>query len=211
MSLRVFSVLLMMNDTGILICAVLKQKGYSMNRFVFADASKCIGCRTCELACAIAHQEGESGTLNSTEQFMPRLHLVKNAQVSVPVMCRQCNDAPCAQVCPNNAIVHEDGYIKVIQARCIGCKTCVLACPYGAMSVVTKMMKETSGHAAIFRREVPKSQAMKCDLCAHLEDGPSCVRVCPTGAIQLIEPEDLQYSNQEKRKAAANDATVINI
>ncbi|MDW6091051.1 4Fe-4S dicluster domain-containing protein [Vibrio rhizosphaerae] len=180
-----------------------------MNRFVFADANKCIGCRTCEIACAVAHQDESSGTLSGTEDFAPRLQLVKNAEVSVPVMCRQCDDAPCAQVCPNHAIVHEDGYVKVIQSRCIGCKTCVIACPYGAMSVMTRMKNTVSEHAALFQKQVPQSQALKCDLCSHREEGPACVQVCPTEAIRLIAPESLQQTSQQKREAAASQASVI--
>lgn len=180
-----------------------------MNRFVFADASKCIGCRTCEVACAISHQEGCSGTLIGPEFFTPRLKVVKNATVTAPVMCHQCDDAPCAQVCPNNAIVHEDGYIKVIQSRCIGCKTCVIACPYGAMDVKTSMVDDATVRASFFQRKVPKTQAIKCDLCSHREEGPACVEVCPTNAIQLFEANSVEQSVQQKREAAAVSSAVI--
>jgi electron transport protein HydN len=182
-----------------------------MNRFVYADANKCIGCRTCEIACAISHQDESVGTLNDPGSFTPRLQLVKNAQVTTPVMCRQCDDAPCARVCPNNAIINDDDYVKVIQSRCIGCKTCALACPYGAMEVVTKMVEESTGCAALFQRKVSKSQAIKCDLCSHREQGPACVQVCPTGAISMINPEALQQTSQQKRDAAAGSASLITI
>ncbi|SMY36312.1 Electron transport protein HydN [Photobacterium malacitanum] len=178
-----------------------------MNRFVFADPNLCIGCRTCEIACVVSHQADGKLTGVAPTDFSPRLTLVKNAHVTTPVMCRQCDDAPCAQVCPNNAIVLEDGYVKVIQSRCIGCKTCVIACPYGAMNVVTKMVEESKG-ASLFKRMVPKSQALKCDLCSHREAGPACVEVCPTSAIQIIEPETLQQTSKQKREAAALNAAV---
>ncbi|ADT87203.1 4Fe-4S dicluster domain-containing protein [Vibrio sp. Vb2880] len=181
-----------------------------MNRFVFADANKCIGCRTCEVACAISHQDEGIGTLQDRESFLPRLEVIKNAHVTTPVMCRQCDDAPCAQVCPNNAIVHEDGYIKVIQSRCIGCKTCAIACPYGAMNVVTTMIEDTS-RSALFARKVPKSQAIKCDLCSHRTNGPACMEVCPTGAISLIEPEEIHQTSQSKREAAASRIAIVTV
>jgi len=181
-----------------------------MNRFVFADSNKCIGCRTCEVACAISHQEESGGTLEHASCFSPRLKLVKTVDVSAPIMCRQCDDAPCAQVCPNNAIVREDGYIKVIQSRCIGCKTCMIACPYGAMNVVTAMASGATGHSALFQREVPVSLALKCDLCAHKESGPECMRVCPTGAITLIDANKLEKTNQSKREEAALSAVSVN-
>ncbi|HGO5293849.1 TPA: 4Fe-4S binding protein [Photobacterium damselae subsp. damselae] len=179
-----------------------------MNRFVFADPNLCIGCRTCEVACVISHQADSTVAGLNVVDFSPRLTLVKNAHVTTPVMCRQCDDAPCAQVCPNNAIVLEDGFVKVIQSRCIGCKTCVIACPYGAMNVVTKMVEETKG-SALFKRQVPQSQALKCDLCNHREEGPACVQVCPTGAIRIIESETLTEDSKQKREAAALNAVAI--
>ncbi|MGR5264216.1 4Fe-4S dicluster domain-containing protein [Photobacterium damselae] len=179
-----------------------------MNRFVFADPNLCIGCRTCEVACVISHQANSTVAGLNAVDFSPRLTLVKNAHVTTPVMCRQCDDAPCAQVCPNNAIVLEDGFVKVIQSRCIGCKTCVIACPYGAMNVVTKMVEETKG-SALFKRQVPQSQALKCDLCNHREEGPACVQVCPTGAIRIIESETLTEDSKQKREAAALNAVAI--
>ncbi|MEI8632290.1 4Fe-4S dicluster domain-containing protein [Vibrio sp. PP-XX7] len=182
-----------------------------MNRFIFADANKCIGCRTCELACAISHQDEDIGTLADAKHFVPRLHLIKNAQITVPVMCRQCDDAPCAQVCPNNAIVHEDGYIKVIQSRCIGCKTCVIACPYGAMNVETIMVEDSSGYSGLFQRKVPHTQAIKCDLCSHSEQGPACVQVCPTQALRVMAPAELEQTIQQKREAAASSASAITV
>ncbi len=109
---------------------------------------------------------------------------------------------------PNNAIVLEDGHVKVVQSCCIGCKTCVIACPYGAMNVVTKMVEDTKG-SGLFKRQVPESQALKCDLCSHREEGPACVQVCPTGAIQIIEPETLNETSKQKREAAALGAVVV--
>lgn len=117
-------------------------------------------------------------------------------------MCRQCDDAPCAQVCPNNAIVHEDGHIKVIQSRCIGCKTCVIACPYGAMNVVTEMVEEDNGHGALFKRKVPRSRALKCDLCAHQAGGLNVyvsVQQEPSALLTLMNSNNLAKINAKPR------------
>ncbi|WP_108649459.1 4Fe-4S dicluster domain-containing protein [Dongshaea marina] len=179
-----------------------------MNRFVFADPNLCIGCRTCEVTCVISHQEDSSLAGLDPSDFSPRLSLVQNAQTTTPIMCRQCDDAPCAQVCPNNAIIHEDNQVKVIQSRCIGCKTCVIACPYGAMNVVTKMVEDEKA-TGLFKRRVPVSQALKCDLCNHRAEGPACMQVCPTSAIKIIEPETLNETSRQKREAAALSASLI--
>ncbi|MBD1577625.1 4Fe-4S dicluster domain-containing protein [Vibrio sp. S11_S32] len=172
-----------------------------MNKFVFADPNLCIGCTTCTIACVISHQEDSDYELTAKD-FVPRLTVIKNVDVSTPVLCRQCDDAPCAQVCPNNAIISEDNHIKVIQERCIGCKTCVVACPYGAMTVVTNTVEKES-ESSLFKSEKQTSQALKCDLCAHSEAGPACVRVCPTNALRLVTPDDLEQMNKKKQLAAA--------
>ena len=98
-----------------------------MNRFIIADASKCIGCRTCEVACVVSHQENQDCAALTPKTFLPRIHVIKGVNVSTATACRQCEDAPCANVCPNGAISRDQGFVHVMQERCIGCKTCVVA------------------------------------------------------------------------------------
>ncbi|WP_296252624.1 4Fe-4S dicluster domain-containing protein [uncultured Enterobacter sp.] len=143
-----------------------------MNRFIMADADKCIGCRTCEVACAVSHQE-----FVTANDFMPRIRVVKGDSYTTAVGCHQCEDAPCANVCPTGAIQRSDGAWLVEQARCIGCKSCMVACPFGAMQV---------------RLEGNRAQALKCDLCAHREGGPACVEACPTHALSCVDPARLR-------------------
>lgn len=116
-----------------------------MNRFIIADASKCIGCRTCEVACVVSHQENQDCASLTPETFLPRIHVIKGVNISTATVCRQCEDAPCANVCPNGAISRDKGFVHVMQERCIGCKTCVVACPYGAMEVVVRPVIRNSG------------------------------------------------------------------
>ncbi|MCL2893795.1 4Fe-4S dicluster domain-containing protein [Brenneria tiliae] len=168
-----------------------------MNQFVIADAQKCIGCRTCEIACAVAHAGGDSAKMRSTH-FFPRLKVIKNASVSVPVLCHQCENAPCAAVCPQDALVRDRNGIQVIQSRCIGCKSCVIACPFGAINVVSRESgQEGETHTTL------RSEAHKCDLCAGVAAGPSCVRVCPTAALRLVTSDDLQRRVLEKQLRSA--------
>lgn len=97
-----------------------------MNRFVIADSTVCIGCRTCEAACAETHRQ-------QGLQAMPRLHLMRNEKESAPQMCHQCEDAPCAAVCPVNAINRVDGAVQLNESLCVSCKLCGIACPFGAI------------------------------------------------------------------------------
>lgn len=108
-----------------------------MNRFIIADATKCIGCRTCEVACAVSHQENQDCAALSPDEFISRIRVIKDHSWTTAVACHQCEDAPCANVCPVDAISREHGHIFVEQSRCIGCKSCMLACPFGAMEVVS--------------------------------------------------------------------------
>jgi len=143
-----------------------------MNRFILTDPEKCIGCRTCEVACMMSHQSSAT-----PEAFTSRIRVVKGGTFTTAVGCHQCEDAPCANVCPTGAIHRAAGAWLVEQARCIGCKSCMVACPFGAMQV---------------RVVEDRVQALKCDLCAHREGGPACVEACPTHALRCIEPARLR-------------------
>ena len=143
-----------------------------MNRFILADPEKCIGCRTCEVACMMSHQSSAT-----PEAFTSRIRVVKGGTFTTAVGCHQCEDAPCANVCPTGAIHRAAGAWLVEQARCIGCKSCMVACPFGAMQV---------------RVVEDRVQALKCDLCAHREGGPACVEACPTHALRCIDPARLR-------------------
>ncbi|MEH0874212.1 4Fe-4S dicluster domain-containing protein [Pectobacterium cacticida] len=167
-----------------------------MNQFVIAEAEKCIGCRTCEIACAVAHSGGQSAELRPSH-FFPRLTVIKSASVSVPVLCRQCENAPCASVCPNDALVRDRNSIQVIQARCIGCKSCIVACPFGAIDVVATASNDGEELTLL------QSEVHKCDLCADVAQSPSCVSVCPTSALRLVTAEELHKQTLEKQRRSA--------
>lgn len=143
-----------------------------MNRFILTDPEKCIGCRTCEVACMMSHQSSAT-----PEAFTSRIRVVKGGTFTTAVGCHQCEDAPCANVCPTGAIHRAAGAWLVEQARSIGCKSCMVACPFGAMQV---------------RVVEDRVQALKCDLCAHREGGPACVEACPTHALRCIDPARLR-------------------
>ena len=69
-----------------------------MNRFIIADATKCIGCRTCEVACAVSHQENQDCAALSPDEFISRIRVIKDHSWTTAVACHQCEDAPCANI-----------------------------------------------------------------------------------------------------------------
>ena len=189
-----------------------------MNRYIDVTPSKCIGCRTCEIACVLAHANDIQGVsagapISANEQnevlaylgFMPRLSVIKSENVCMPVTCHHCDDAPCAAVCPNGAISHVQNTVQVDHNRCIGCKSCMLACPYGMMEVVTVPMSRPFGGARLATGV--KAQAHKCDLCLDRAKGPACVSACPTQALAVFDPKGTRDTMAGRRLQAAQQAT----
>ncbi len=130
------------------------------------DSEKCCGCRICEMACSMVH----FGLFNPRKAFlrieMDRLPNVgtKASEIDVPIVCLQCDPAPCAEACPEGAIEKvATGAWVVDNGKCTGCGLCVDACPLRMIVV-----------------ERGEGFAKKCDLC---EGGPSCVTYCPMGAL----------------------------
>ena len=174
-----------------------------MNRFVIAEPKKCIGCRTCEVACVLAHTVGNETLALSPENFAPRLKVIKGTKISTAVMCRQCEDAPCVNVCPNGALVYAQNSVQVIQERCIGCKTCVVACPFDAMEVISRPIERAIAGSAV--AGTMKAEAHKCDLCSGRDAGPACIPVCPTKAIHLVDRNMLEATVRKRQERAALD------
>lgn len=165
-----------------------------MNSFIIANPKKCIGCRTCEVACVMAHSK--DNLLISTNKkmiFNPKLSVIKTANVTAPIQCRHCEDAPCANSCPTNAITNKAGVVFIDENLCIGCKTCAIACPFGAIDLTETNQKNIQKIVV----------ANKCDLCEGRANGPACIEVCPTKALELLQKEDIQKSTEDKRSKAA--------
>lgn len=168
-----------------------------MHYFVKANPDLCIGCRTCMIGCVVAHEGLRIFEVDpDSYTFNPRLHMVKTAKISAPVQCKHCESPACLAVCPENAITQDDKGVFIHTDKCIGCKSCMVACPFGAIDMVP-----LAGQFQADGRE--KIVANKCDLCTGLPGGPACVRVCPTAALRLVKEETLEEAVQRKRLEAA--------
>ena len=150
-----------------------------MNRFVIADSTLCIGCHTCEAACSETHRQHGL-------QSMPRLRVMLNEKESAPQLCHHCEDAPCAVVCPVNAITRVDGAVQLNESLCVSCKLCGIACPFGAI--------EFSGSRPL---DIPANASFD-------EQGPACVRMCPTKALHLVDNTDIARVSKRKRELTFN-------
>ncbi|MTZ81890.1 formate-dependent uric acid utilization protein AegA [Citrobacter sp. JL978] len=163
-----------------------------MNRFIMVNSQQCLGCHACEVACVMAHN-GEQHVL-SQRHFQPRITVIKHQQQRSAVTCHHCEDAPCARSCPNGAISHDNDSVQVNPKKCIGCKSCVVACPFGTMQIVL---------TPVAKGKV-KATAHKCDLCQGREQGPACVENCPAQALQLVTENSLTGLSKARRLRTAS-------
>ena len=166
-----------------------------MNGYVQGDPMLCIGCRTCMIACVVAHEGKRIFEIDADGyDFHPKLQVVKTWKVSVTVQCKHCENPACLAVCKSEAISRRNGAVRVNRDKCIGCKSCAEACPFGAIRMVALGSSDN-------RDGSPKAVANKCVLCADDPKGPSCVRVCPTDCLRLIKDDDLSGLLRNKKLA----------
>jgi Fe-S-cluster-containing hydrogenase component 2 len=139
-----------------------------MTKKLFFNPERCTGCRACEAACSFKKEKVFSPELS-------RMRVVKLDEdgVDIPTGCEHCEGAPCIQICPVRAIKRkaETGAVVVDQNACIGCKQCMVVCPFGAIHF-----------------DCAKKAVFKCDLC---DGDPECVRWCFTGGVTYGETAEL--------------------
>ena len=102
---------------------------------VYVNEEWCLGCHLCEYNCAFANSGmSDMATALKGKPIYPRIHIEGDDKISYAVSCRHCTDPICVKSCIAGAISKKDGVVCVDKKKCVGCLTCVLVCPYGALS-----------------------------------------------------------------------------
>jgi Fe-S-cluster-containing hydrogenase component 2 len=137
----------------------------------------CTGCKSCEMACSLSHEGVASPSLSRIQ-----VRAWGEIAVSMPIVCQHCTDAPCITICPTRARkrVPETQAVITDPLWCVGCKSCIYACPYAAPVI----------HPA-------QHKTMTCDLCGG---EPLCVKVCTVGALSYTSRET---TSEDRRKLFA--------
>lgn len=172
-----------------------KKNGKGPKWGMVIDLKKCVGCDTCTVSCKAENRTPPGMSYNVVLETLagdfPNISLV-----NLPRPCMQCDKPPCVQVCPTRATYKlENGIVTIDNDRCIGCRYCMVACPYGARSYdfgdgyEQEMMgfnDVTSPEYGMERGErkkgkIPEETVRKCSFCYHrLQRGeePACVETC---------------------------------
>ena len=148
-----------------------------MHKSLIIDANKCTSCLQCEMACSYEH----TGAFNPARSRI-KIFEVDHGIRAIPYTCTQCSDAWCMRACPVEAItVDENTGAKIVsEARCVGCKVCTIACPFGTINY-----------------DFDSGKVTKCDLCGG---DPACVKVCPQDAIHFV---DVIATGQQRMRDSA--------
>ena len=180
----------------------------------YFDPNRCIGCHACSVACKQRHDRDADADDWRTVSHVSRGEYPDYSEIPISLSCMHCHDAPCAEVCPPNAIVkrEEDGIVTVDRDRCIGCHYCAWACPfdaptYGDEGLMSKcnlcLGKGPGGGHEQPEREKP-------------EDGgiaPACTSNCVGEAIKAGPMSELlaeaSHEAAERFEAEAHGGNVI--
>lgn len=161
---------------------------HAVGKRLFVDQSKCLGCKTCELRCAVERGSVSKVLSEAVQERIlprPRVYVEWDGKNPAPTQCRHCQDAPCLEICSTGAMQRDEktGCVLVDVDKCLGCWMCVMVCPYGVIAPTSE-----------------KHAADKCDQCFQMPE-PFCVAACPTGALQELAPEEFSAQLQMRRQA----------
>ena len=144
---------------------------------IVAKQEACMGCGLCEVYCITAHSKSKD-IIKAYKKEHPRpisrVRREMKKPISFAIQCRHCEDAPCVTACLAGAMTKDEGtgLVNHNPEKCMGCWTCVMVCPYGAIKM-----------------DIEGKVVAKCDQCKDL-DTPACVANCPNEALEFKEVEE---------------------
>ncbi len=171
---------------------------------VFVQTERCVGCKQCEIACAVEHSQSKDLFSAVFEEPQPRPRIQVGPGVylntSFPNKCRHCNPAPCLAVCPTAAISRtSDQEIVLIDGnKCIACAMCAMVCPFDVIRYY-ESAEALQG----------KIVALKCDHCVSRQEKgiePACVEVCKVNALLFGEVNELVREASSRLARAVSTA-----
>ncbi len=174
------------------------------------DVGRCAdGCDACVSACVEENGLEGHGRPATDAQWIRKVE-IRNPSTgrrqSLPVMCQHCAEPPCVDVCPTGAsFKRADGIVLVDKHRCIGCRYCMMACPYKARSFIAEDLEDQKPHAPR-----GKGTVEGCTLCVHRVDAgrqPACVEACGDSGGGAMLFGDLQDPQSEISRRVASHAT----
>src|SRR5690625_140954 len=147
-----------------------KQFGFAINM------QDCYGCKTCAVACKSEKLTAQGVNLRKVREFTTEDPL---SQSFLPMSCNHCDEPACMEVCPVSAYTkRDDGIVIQDHDKCIGCRSCVMACPYSAPQY-----------------DPVEKKVSKCDMCYERVDQgllPRCVEACPAKVLKFGEVDELR-------------------
>lgn len=146
------------------------------NKILVFNPQKCTGCRACEIGCSLEHTD----TCNPSRSRV-RVIKIEKKGIDIPVRCLQCERKACVAACPVGALKTDPklGFVDINYNRCLGCRICLVVCPFGGPTIDPK-----------------DNKIIICDLCGG---DPACVRLCTTKAIEYVTADI--YGLSRKRES----------
>ena len=167
-------------------------------------------CDACVTACNEEHGIEDFGRPTTDTQWIRKITLTEELSkksISVPMMCQHCENPPCVDVCPTGAsFIRDDGIVLVNKHTCIGCRYCMMSCPYKARSFVHENLENQLPHA-------PRGKGCveSCNLCVHKidngENNTACAEACQKDGHQAILFGDLNDEESDISKQLKKYAT----
>jgi len=152
---------------------------------IYCILETCLGCKSCEIACAVEHSQSKDIFKSLKEETAPkkRVFMQHSGEGPYPLQCRHCDEPLCLLACMSAAITKDaaTGVVTIDQDKCVGCGMCIMSCPFGALIM-----------------DKDRKVSLKCDLC--IESGePACVRACPTGSLFFGTLEEFKKKSKDKK------------